>query len=65
MKSIVFFFYFWQVASRELNIPISYIHLLETSTVTAPNTFFTAMSIGADVNGKAVQVTFFRFSVTQ
>ncbi|XP_016051352.1 PREDICTED: aldehyde oxidase 4-like [Miniopterus natalensis] len=44
-----------QVASRELNIPISYIHLLETSTVTVPNTFFTATSIGADVNGKAVQ----------
>nr|XP_023478097.1 LOW QUALITY PROTEIN: aldehyde oxidase 4-like [Equus caballus] len=44
-----------QVASRELNIPQSYIHLSETSTVTVPNTFFTAGSMGTDINGKAVQ----------
>lgn len=45
------------MASRELNIPQSYIHLSETSTVTVPNTFFTAGSMGTDINGKAVQVT--------
>ncbi|XP_032210256.1 aldehyde oxidase 4-like isoform X4 [Mustela erminea] len=44
-----------QVASRELNIPQSYIHLSETSTVTVPNSSFTAASMGTDINGKAVQ----------
>lgn len=56
MISIVFFISFWQVASRELNIPVSYIHVSETSTVTVPNASFTAGSIGTDINGKAVQV---------
>uniref|UniRef100_A0A671G271 Aldehyde oxidase n=1 Tax=Rhinolophus ferrumequinum TaxID=59479 RepID=A0A671G271_RHIFE len=44
-----------QVASRELNIPSSYIHPYETSTVTVPNAVFTAASMGTDTNGKAVQ----------
>ncbi|XP_034353828.1 aldehyde oxidase 4 isoform X1 [Arvicanthis niloticus] len=44
-----------QVASRELNIPQSYVHFSETSTITVPNALFTAGSMGADVNGKAVQ----------
>uniref|UniRef100_A0A8D0V338 aldehyde oxidase n=1 Tax=Sus scrofa TaxID=9823 RepID=A0A8D0V338_PIG len=44
-----------QVASRELNIPESYIHLPETSTITVPNAVFTAGSMGTDINGKAVQ----------
>ncbi|NP_001265709.1 aldehyde oxidase 4 [Cavia porcellus] len=44
-----------QVASRELGIPTSYIHLSETSTVTVPNAVFTAGSMGTDINGKAVQ----------
>ncbi|XP_049743720.1 aldehyde oxidase 3-like isoform X3 [Elephas maximus indicus] len=44
-----------QVASRELKIPMSYIHLGEMNTVTVPNTIATAASTGADVNGKAVQ----------
>ncbi|XP_044097196.1 aldehyde oxidase 4-like isoform X2 [Neovison vison] len=44
-----------QMASRELNIPQSYIHLSETSTVTVPNASFTAASMGTDINGKAVQ----------
>ncbi|XP_052048190.1 aldehyde oxidase 4 [Apodemus sylvaticus] len=44
-----------QVASRELNIPQSYVHFSETSTITVPNAVFTAGSMGADVNGKAVQ----------
>ncbi|XFF75074.1 hypothetical protein AB1E18_001293 [Capra hircus] len=44
-----------QVASRELNIPESYIHLSETNTTTVPNATFTAGSMGADINGKAVQ----------
>ncbi|NP_001289859.1 aldehyde oxidase 2 [Saimiri boliviensis] len=44
-----------QVASRELKIPMSYIHICETGTATVPNTIATAASIGADVNGRAVQ----------
>uniref|UniRef100_G1Q5J1 aldehyde oxidase n=1 Tax=Myotis lucifugus TaxID=59463 RepID=G1Q5J1_MYOLU len=44
-----------QVASRELNIPVSYIHLSETSTVTVPNASFTGGSMGTDINGRAVQ----------
>ncbi|XP_045415180.1 aldehyde oxidase 2 [Lemur catta] len=44
-----------QVASRELKIPMSYMHICETSTATVPNTIATAASIGADVNGRAVQ----------
>ncbi|XP_008580344.1 PREDICTED: aldehyde oxidase 4-like, partial [Galeopterus variegatus] len=45
-----------QVASRELNIPQSYVHLSETSTITVPNAVFTAGSMGTDINGKAVQI---------
>ncbi|XP_006862099.1 PREDICTED: aldehyde oxidase-like [Chrysochloris asiatica] len=44
-----------QVASRELKIPMSHMHVCETSTATVPNTVATAASIGSDVNGKAVQ----------
>uniref|UniRef100_A0A8D0GBI8 FAD-binding PCMH-type domain-containing protein n=1 Tax=Sphenodon punctatus TaxID=8508 RepID=A0A8D0GBI8_SPHPU len=44
-----------QIASHELKLPLSYLHLSETSTVTVPNAVVTAGSIGADVNGKAVQ----------
>ncbi|XP_012887157.1 PREDICTED: aldehyde oxidase 4-like [Dipodomys ordii] len=44
-----------QVASRELNIPSSYIHLSETNTTMVPNALFTAGSMGTDVNGRAVQ----------
>ncbi|XP_059558676.1 aldehyde oxidase 4-like [Myotis daubentonii] len=44
-----------QVASRELNIPVSYIHLSETSTVTVPNASLTAASMGTDIYGRAVQ----------
>ncbi|KAM6174712.1 LOW QUALITY PROTEIN: aldehyde oxidase 4-like [Erethizon dorsatum] len=44
-----------QVASRELGVPMSYIHLSETSTVTVPNAIFTAGSMGTDINGKAMQ----------
>uniref|UniRef100_A0A8D0W2S8 aldehyde oxidase n=1 Tax=Sus scrofa TaxID=9823 RepID=A0A8D0W2S8_PIG len=44
-----------QVASRELRIPMSYLHICETSTATVPNTIATAASIGSDVNGRAVQ----------
>ncbi|XP_037705295.1 aldehyde oxidase 2 isoform X3 [Choloepus didactylus] len=44
-----------QVASRELQIPMSYMHICETSTATVPNTIATAASIGSDVNGRAVQ----------
>ncbi|XP_066089056.1 aldehyde oxidase 2 isoform X1 [Saccopteryx bilineata] len=44
-----------QVASRELKIPLSYMHICETSTATVPNTISTGGSIGSDVNGRAVQ----------
>ncbi|XP_015676292.1 aldehyde oxidase isoform X2 [Protobothrops mucrosquamatus] len=44
-----------QVASHELKIPLSYIHQYERTTVTIPNAIATGGSIGADVNGKAVQ----------
>ncbi|XP_070462911.1 aldehyde oxidase 2-like isoform X6 [Equus przewalskii] len=44
-----------QVASRELKVPMSHMHICETSTATVPNTIATAASIGSDVNGRAVQ----------
>ncbi|KAM7316176.1 hypothetical protein ACRRTK_024856 [Alexandromys fortis] len=44
-----------QVASRELKVPMSYMYICETSTATVPNTIATAASVGADVNGRAVQ----------
>ncbi|XP_030065867.1 aldehyde oxidase 1 [Microcaecilia unicolor] len=44
-----------QVASRELKIPLSYIHLCETSTVTVPNSGVTGGSSGTDCNGMAVK----------
>ncbi|XP_069839452.1 aldehyde oxidase 1-like [Dendropsophus ebraccatus] len=44
-----------QIASRELGIPISYIHICETSTGCVPNTIATAATVGTDVNGMAVK----------
>ncbi|XP_010216199.1 PREDICTED: aldehyde oxidase [Tinamus guttatus] len=44
-----------QVASRELNIPMSRIHFCETSTTTIPNACASAGSAGTDVNGMAVK----------
>ncbi|XP_063114788.1 aldehyde oxidase 2 isoform X1 [Cavia porcellus] len=44
-----------QVASRELRVPLCRLHIQETSTATVPNTVTTAASVGADVNGRAVQ----------
>ncbi|XP_063147934.1 aldehyde oxidase isoform X3 [Candoia aspera] len=44
-----------QVASHELKIPLSYLRQYERTTVTIPNAICTAGSVGADVNGKAVQ----------
>lgn len=48
---------FSQVASRELNIPASLIHISETSTQCVPNTCPSAASFGTDANGMAVQVS--------
>uniref|UniRef100_A0A9L0ID60 Aldehyde oxidase/xanthine dehydrogenase a/b hammerhead domain-containing protein n=1 Tax=Equus asinus TaxID=9793 RepID=A0A9L0ID60_EQUAS len=45
-----------QVASRELKVPTSHMHICETSTATVPNTIATAASIGSDVNGRAVML---------
>uniref|UniRef100_A0A8B9T7U0 Aldehyde oxidase 1 n=1 Tax=Anas platyrhynchos TaxID=8839 RepID=A0A8B9T7U0_ANAPL len=47
--------YLSQVASRELNIPMSYIHFRETSTTTVPNACASVGSAGTDVNGMAVK----------
>ncbi|MEE6490038.1 hypothetical protein FKM82_015769 [Ascaphus truei] len=44
-----------QIASRELGIPISYIHISETNTATVPNTIATGASAGTDTNGMAVK----------
>uniref|UniRef100_W5MWS9 aldehyde oxidase n=1 Tax=Lepisosteus oculatus TaxID=7918 RepID=W5MWS9_LEPOC len=44
-----------QVASRELRIPASFIHISETSTNTVPNTCPSAASFGTDANGMAVK----------
>ncbi|XP_017927344.2 aldehyde oxidase isoform X1 [Manacus vitellinus] len=44
-----------QVASRELNIPMSCIHFCETSTTTVPNACPSVGSAGTDVNGMAVK----------
>ncbi|KFV43182.1 Aldehyde oxidase, partial [Gavia stellata] len=42
-----------QVASRELKIPLSYIHFCETSTTTIPNGKYTAGSVGTEINARA------------
>ncbi|XP_066544615.1 aldehyde oxidase 6 isoform X2 [Amia ocellicauda] len=44
-----------QVASRELKIPPSLIHISETSTNVVPNTCPSAASYGTDANGMAVK----------
>ncbi|GCC33141.1 aldehyde oxidase 1-like isoform X2 [Chiloscyllium punctatum] len=44
-----------QIASHELKIPRSAIHLSETSTEKVPNTTPTAASFGTDLNGMAVK----------
>nr|CAB3267784.1 xanthine dehydrogenase/oxidase-like [Phallusia mammillata] len=44
-----------QVAGRCLGIPLSRIHICETSTVTVPNTRATAASFSTDLNGMAVK----------
>ncbi|XP_075036204.1 aldehyde oxidase-like [Mixophyes fleayi] len=44
-----------QIASRELQIPISDVHVCETSTSCVPNTMPSGGSLGTDVNGMAVK----------
>ncbi|NXN36407.1 AOXB oxidase, partial [Rhinoptilus africanus] len=44
-----------QIASRELKIPLSYIHFCETSTTTVPNGKYTAGSVGTEINASTVQ----------
>ncbi|CAJ0965301.1 unnamed protein product [Ranitomeya imitator] len=44
-----------QIASRELEIPVSDVHVVETSTASVPNTIPSGGSQGTDVNGMAVQ----------
>ncbi|XP_078254947.1 xanthine dehydrogenase/oxidase-like [Rhinoraja longicauda] len=45
-----------QVASKVLGIPISRIHICETSTNTVPNTSPTAASVSSDMNGMAIKI---------
>lgn len=47
-----------QVASRALGVPVEEIHISETSTDKVPNTSPTAASVGSDINGMAVLVTY-------
>ncbi|KAM9305621.1 aldehyde oxidase-like [Gastrophryne carolinensis] len=44
-----------QIASRELQIPISEVHVCETTTSSVPNTITSGGSMGTDVNGMAVK----------
>uniref|UniRef100_A0A2C9JEU6 xanthine dehydrogenase n=1 Tax=Biomphalaria glabrata TaxID=6526 RepID=A0A2C9JEU6_BIOGL len=44
-----------QVASEVFQLPLSYIHISETSTNTVPNTQPTAASVSTDLNGMAVK----------
>ncbi|CAL1534993.1 unnamed protein product [Lymnaea stagnalis] len=44
-----------QIASEVLGLPLSRIHISETSTSTVPNTMPTAASVGTDLNGMAVK----------
>ncbi|KYO33622.1 hypothetical protein Y1Q_0008776 [Alligator mississippiensis] len=44
-----------QIASHELKIPLSYIHVYETSTTMVPNANVSSASIGTDVYGMAVK----------
>lgn len=48
-----------QVASRELHIPASLIHITETNTSAVPNTCPSAASFGTDANGMAVKVQYY------
>lgn len=48
----------FQVASHELGIPMSMIHIKETSTESVPNTAPTGASVATDLNGMAVAVRF-------
>ncbi|XP_015270433.1 PREDICTED: aldehyde oxidase 3-like, partial [Gekko japonicus] len=45
-----------QVASHELMIPLSYIHIFERSTVPIPNAHVTSGAISTETNGRAVQI---------
>lgn len=45
-----------QVASRELRMPLSSVHLRGTSTETVPNANLSGASMVADMNGLAVKV---------
>ena len=62
---IVCSLYFVQVAARCFRIPVSKIHLNETSTNTVPNSTPTAASASTDLNGMAVKVRIFVVFVGQ
>lgn len=62
---IVFSLCFVQVAARCFCIPVSKIHLNETSTNTVPNSTPTAASASTDLNGMAVKVSIYDAFVGQ
>ncbi|XP_056157550.1 aldehyde oxidase 3-like [Lampris incognitus] len=45
-----------QVASKELGVPLSKVHISETSTAAVPNDGPSAASFGTDANGEAVKL---------
>ncbi|KAJ3128358.1 hypothetical protein HK098_004605 [Nowakowskiella sp. JEL0407] len=45
-----------QIAAKELGVPLSKVHLSETSTATVANTSPTAASLSSDINGMAVKI---------
>ena len=51
-----------QVAARSFGIPVSKIHITETSTNTVANTSPTAASASSDLNGMAVKVSVYPFT---
>lgn len=57
--------FFVQVAARCFCIPVSKIHLSETSTNTVPNSTPTAASASTDLNGMAVKVRIYYAFVGQ
>lgn len=62
---IVCSLFFVQVAARCFCIPVSKIHLSETSTNTVPNNTPTAASASTDLNGMAVKVRIYDAFVGQ
>lgn len=48
---------FSKVATRVLGVPLNNIYINDTSTDKVPNSSATAASVGSDINGEAVRVS--------